>query len=126
MQDEAADSEAAAPDTPERLRSRLKSIVLVCEACPRRSKGPKRIGAKRVAKALRGACRDAGVAKPRIVLTSCLGACPKKAFTVAATGPGGDVTMLAFRRGDDANAAVAALFPGYSGSNSTSSAPSAT
>ncbi|MEO8081590.1 MAG: hypothetical protein ABI641_13745, partial [Caldimonas sp.] len=61
----------------------------------------------------------------RVVLTTCMGACPKKAFTVAAAAPSGAIVMVAFRRGDDAGAAVATLFPdAYS--KSTSSAPSLT
>ena len=114
----------AHPHAPVPLRAGWKNVVLVCKACEKRNKGPKRMPAKELAKALRGACRDARVARPRIVLTSCMGACPKKAFTVAAAGVGGAVTMLAFRRGDDAAAAVDALFGAYS--NSTSSTPSAT
>ena len=113
-------------EPPARLRSRLQHIALVCGACEKRSKGPKPGTTKRVTKALRSASRSAGVGKVRIVVTSCLGACPKKAVTVAAPGPAGDVVMLACRRDGDANAAVAALFGPYSASNSTSSAPSPT
>lgn len=85
--------------------------MLVCKACEKRGKGPKKIAARDVAKQLGRACRDAGVPRSRVVLTSCMGACPKKAFTVAAVAPSGHITMIAFRRGDDAGAAVAALFP---------------
>ena len=97
--------------SPRPLRAGWKSVVLVCKACEKRSKGPKKITARDVARQLGRACRDAGVPRPRVVLTTCMGACPKKAFTVAAAAPSGDIAIIAFRRGDDADAAVAMLFP---------------
>lgn len=97
--------------SPRPLRAGWKSVVLVCRACEKRSKGPKKIAARDVAKQLGRACRDAKVPRSRVVLTSCMGACPKKAFTVVAAAPSGRITMIAFRRGDDAGAAVDALFP---------------
>jgi predicted metal-binding protein len=114
---------------PETLRPGWKSVVLVCKACEKRSKGPKKLSAKELAKALGRACRDAKVPRSRVVLTTCMGACPKKAFTVAAAAPSGHITMIAFQRGDDAGAAVATLFLAASSepySNSTSSTPSPT
>ena len=92
------------------LRPRFERVVLVCKACEKRSKGPKKLAARELAKKLGGAWRDAGLPRARVVLTGCLGACPKKAFTIAAAKPAGGVTMLAFRRGDDVAAAVLALF----------------
>ena len=122
--------EPSAAVRPVPIRAGWKSVVLVCKACEKRSKGPKKIAARDVAKQLGRACRDAKVARARVVLTTCLGICPKKAFTVAAASPGGPVATIVFRRGDDAAAAVAALFPSTADaapqSNSTSSAPSAT
>ena len=118
-----------APHAPAPLRPGWKSVVLVCKACEKRSKGPKKIGAREVAKQLGRACRDAKVPRVRVVLTTCMGACPKKAFTVAAASSSGGVTTIAFRRGDDSAAAAAVLFPvptTDAQSNSTSSAPSAT
>ena len=118
-----------APHAPAPLRPGWKSVVLVCKACEKRSKGPKKIGAREVAKQLGRACRDAKVPRVRVVLTTCMGVCPKKAFTVAAASSSGGVTTIAFRRGDDSAAAAAVLFPvptTDAQSNSTSSAPSAT
>lgn len=100
-----------AGDAPRTLRHGWKSVVLVCKACEKRSKGPKKITARRVAKDLGRACRNAAVPRPRVVLTTCMGACPKKAFTVAAAAPSGHITLIAFARRDDAAAAVATLFP---------------
>ena len=93
------------------LRPGWKSVVLVCKACEKRSKGPKKLSAREVAKDLARACRDADVPRARVVLTTCMSACPKKAFTVAAAAPDGRIEAIAFRRGDDAAEAVAALFP---------------
>ncbi len=117
------------PDAPAPLRPGWKSVVLVCKACEKRSKGPKKIGARAVARQLGRACRDAKVPRVRVVLTTCMSACPKKAFTVAAASSSGAITTIAFRRGDDPAAAAAVLFPAPTTgpqSNSTSSAPSAT
>ena len=103
--------------------------MLVCKACEKRSKGPKKIAAREVAKQLGRACRDAKVPRVRVVLTTCMSACPKKAFTVAAAASSGAITTIAFRRDDDPAAAAAVLFPSPPAdaqSNSTSSAPSAT
>ncbi len=114
---------------PAPLRAGWKSVVLVCRACEKRGKGPKKTAARDVAKRLARACRDRKVPRARVVLTTCMGACPKKAFTVAAAAPSGAIVMVAFRRGDDAAAAVATLFPDAEAdaySKSTSSAPSLT
>ena len=98
------------PGAPEILRPGWNSVVLVCKACEKRSKGPKKITAKEVSRQLKKAAHEARVARPRIVMTGCMGACPKKAFTVAAASPGG-IRMVAFQRGDDPVAAVGALLP---------------
>jgi predicted metal-binding protein len=96
---------------PEPLRPGWKSIVLVCKACEKRSKGPRKITAREVARQLKKAAHEARVPRARIVMTSCMSACPKKAFTVAAASPGGEIEMVAFHRGDDPGAAIALLFP---------------
>lgn len=98
-------------DAPKILRPGWHSAVLVCQACEKRSKGPKKITARELARQLKKAAHEAKVARPRIVMTSCLGACPKKAFTVAAASPEGSIRMVAFRRGDDAGTAIEALLP---------------
>ena len=97
--------------SPASLRPGWKSVVLVCKACEKRSKGPKKVTAREVARQLGRACRDAKVPRARVVLTTCMSACPKKAFTVAAAAADGRIETIAFRRGDDAAEAVAVLFP---------------
>ena len=92
----------------EELKTRFETAMLLCRACTKRGSGPPKKELKELARALRGAARDAGHPRPRVVLTSCLGACPKKAFTLAATRADGRVAMLAVRGDDDPAAAVAA------------------
>lgn len=91
------------------LKAGFDTALLLCRACGKRGDGPPKRETKETARRLRAAARDAGHRKPRVLFTSCLGACPKKAFTLAATGADGRVTMVAFRREDAPEAAVAAL-----------------
>ena len=94
------------------VRPGWQHIVLVCRACEKRKKGPKAgFGAKDVAKALSAAMRAARVPKSRIVLTTCMGICPKRAVAVAAAAPEGRVGVVAWHKSDDPQAAVALLFP---------------
>lgn len=92
----------------ETLKTRFETALLLCRACGKRGSGPPKKETKELAKRLRGAARDAGHPRPRVILTGCLGACPKKAFTLAGTGADGRVAMVAVRLDDDAGAAVAA------------------
>jgi hypothetical protein len=94
---------------PDVLKPGFGTAILLCRACGKRSAGPPKKDAKKTAKRLRTAAREAGHVRPRVVLTACLGACPKKAWTLAALRPGGSVAMVAFRSDGDADAAVAAL-----------------
>jgi predicted metal-binding protein len=93
----------------EAVKTRFETALLLCRACAKRGDGPPKKETKELARRLRGAARDAGHPRPRVVLTSCLGACPRKAFTLAATGADGRVAMVAVRADDDAAAAVAAV-----------------
>ena len=68
-----------------------KHILMVCKACEKRSKGPKKFGAKQLSKALSPALRQARLPKTRVVYTTCLGLCPKKAVAVATTAADGAV-----------------------------------
>ena len=94
---------------PDVLKPGFDTAILLCRACGKRSAGPPKKDAKTAAKRLRAAAREAGHSRPRVVLTGCLGACPKKAWTLAATQPGGELAMVAFRTDGDADAAVALL-----------------
>ena len=88
-------------------------MLMVCKACEKRSKGPKKLDAKQLARAVSPALRQARVPKTRIVFTTCMGLCPKKAIAVATAAPDGTVNLIAWRKSDEAAAAnaVAALFP---------------
>ena len=91
------------------LRPGWKQIVMVCKACEKRSKGPKKFGARKVARALSSALRQARQPKTRIVQTTCLGLCPKQAVAVAAAAPAGAMHVIAWRKADDAGDALRAL-----------------
>lgn len=91
------------------LRPGWKQIVMVCKACEKRSKGPKKFGARKVARALSSALRQARQPKTRIVQTTCMGLCPKQAVAVAAVAPAGAMHVIAWRKADDAGDALRAL-----------------
>ncbi len=105
-----ADPHESGAAAPKRIRPGWRTAILVCKACEKRRSGPRKVKAKDVGKAIARAARDSRLGKVRVVYTSCLGACPKKALTVAATPPGEPAAMVAFRRGDDPASTVAALF----------------
>jgi predicted metal-binding protein len=92
-------------------------LVMICQACEKRSKAPKKFGAKKVAHALSSALRRARQPKTRIVQTTCMGLCPKRAVAVAAGAPDGTVQVIAWRKFDDANAALQALLAAAVGAN---------
>jgi hypothetical protein len=60
-------------------------VVLVCRHCERRSSGPTKLRAKEVRKQLKHELGHARF-KSRVLETSCLGLCPKKALAMAAIG----------------------------------------
>lgn len=91
------------------LKPGFATAILLCRPCGKRSSGPPKGATKETARGLRAAARQAGHPRPRVLLTGCMGACPKKAFAVAATAPDGRIAMLALRAGDDPAAAVEAL-----------------
>ncbi len=84
---------------------------MVCKACEKRSRAPKKFSAKVLAKSISPALREARVPKTRFVYTSCMGLCPKKAIAVATPAADGSVTLIAWRKSDDPTAGVAVLFP---------------
>ncbi len=101
---------ATATDPIRSLSPGWQQIVMVCKACEKRSNGPKKFGAKKVARALLLALRQAGQPKTRTVQTSCLGLCPKRAVAVAACAPGGAVHVIAWHKRVDAGEAWRVLF----------------
>ena len=63
-----------------------ESLFLVCKDCRRRKDGPKHIKARPLAKEIKYQVKD-GAPGARVVLTSCLKLCPKRATSVAFVGP---------------------------------------
>ena len=59
------------------------AVVLVCKACRKRAGLPASLKSKTVAAEVRNATRDRK-RRPRVLLTSCLGLCPKSAAAIAA------------------------------------------
>ena len=65
---------------------KFAGAVLVCGDCERRGSGPKKLRAKEVRKTLKRKLGNARF-RLRIVQSSCLGLCPKKAMTLLAIQP---------------------------------------
>lgn len=59
-----------------------QALVVVCKDCQKRGSGPKRLKAKEVVREARVALK-AERPRPRVVLSGCLGLCPKRAIAVA-------------------------------------------
>ena len=81
-------------DATEAQRPSWEAVVLVCKDCGKRSNGPDGLKAKAVMHEVK---RSLGGLKPRprTVLTSCLGLCPKRAMAVAGAGNGGEARIIA-------------------------------
>lgn len=90
---------------PERLKSSLKGVLLVCHDCEDRSSGPAKLRSKAVRKRLREALRLAK-GRLRVAATGCLGPCPKKAMTVLLSASG-EVSVYALQRRGQADAVSA-------------------
>ncbi len=78
----------------------FQAVVLVCRECEGRKNGPEHLDSRQVRKGLKHALRDQ---KPRarIVESSCLGTCPKKALMVAAMRSGQLIQGLEIQPSDD-------------------------
>jgi hypothetical protein len=57
-------------------------LVLICNECCQRKNGPKRLRPKALARSIKSELKT-NARKARIVLTTCLKLCPKKATSVA-------------------------------------------
>lgn len=67
---------------PTALEPSFHGVLLVCRECEKRGSGPKDLRSKDVRKVARQ-CVKAERGRVRVVTSSCLGPCPKKAMTVA-------------------------------------------
>jgi predicted metal-binding protein len=75
------------------VQVKFSSVMLVCGDCEKRSNGPSRLSAKDVRKDFKHRLADTSH-KFRIVQSSCLGLCPKKALAVVAL-PAGQPLVVA-------------------------------
>lgn len=89
---------------PERLETSWPAVLLVCKECRKRGSGPRDIKTKDAVRELRIALKH-DRPRPRVLLTNCMGLCPKKALAVAwADGQGAPraVGMTTTAQADDA------------------------
>jgi hypothetical protein len=75
---------------------RWDTVFLVCKQCRKRSNGPEHLKTKALARTLRAATREQRP-RPRIVMTSCLGLCPKRAIALAYVGMQARPRILAIK-----------------------------
>jgi predicted metal-binding protein len=94
--------------SPEPSSPSWDAVLLVCKACRGRSQAPKGMKNKAVMQEAKRALRDARP-RPRSVLSSCLGLCPKGATAVAFAGDGRATRIVAVRSLAETSAAVASL-----------------
>ena len=87
---------------------KFRGAVLVCGDCEDRSSGPRKLRARDVRKLLK---QDLGAARfrLRVVESSCLGLCPKKAIAVAAVAVGGPGLLAEIHREEDVATVAARL-----------------
>lgn len=70
------------------------SVLLVCKACRKRAKLPATLKSKAVASAIRRELADEK-RRPRVLLSSCLGLCPKSALAMACVSERGAASIAA-------------------------------
>lgn len=67
---------------------------MVCKACRKRAKLPATLKSKAVASAIRRELADEK-RRPRVLLSSCLGLCPKSALAIACVSERGGASIAA-------------------------------
>ena len=65
------------------VKAKFQGLVLICGKCEKRSSGPRKLTSKEARKTIKSAL-GAQKTRLRIVQSSCLGLCPKKAIAIAA------------------------------------------
>jgi hypothetical protein len=75
-------SKTAKRDETIALSPSWESLFLICKDCRRRKDGPKHLKARALAKEIKHQVNDSAP-RARVVLTTCLKLCPKKATSVA-------------------------------------------
>jgi predicted metal-binding protein len=85
--------------TPEGSSPKWQAVYLICKQCGDRKNGPKRLKPKELVSSIRSHVRDERP-RPRILLSSCLGMCPKKSVAIAFVGSGQPPRWLAVRKAE--------------------------
>jgi len=99
---------ASPAPVPPFVKPKFGGLLLVCSDCQRRSSGP----TKHSAKEWRSELKKAVGHQPtrwRIVESTCLGLCPRKATAIAAAVTGGPVRLAEVRRKGDLQALAEGL-----------------
>jgi predicted metal-binding protein len=78
-----------APESPS-----WNALLLVCKACRKRGSGPKGMKTRDVTAELRRGLKSTKP-RPRVVTSSCLGLCPKRAVAIAAVAAGSAPRIVA-------------------------------
>lgn len=104
---------SAAPDPALLVKVKFGGVVLVCGECEDRSNGPSKLNAKTVRKELKRGLVQSPV-RLRIVESSCLGLCPKKAMAVAAVAAGRPLLAAEVRSDQEAAALAATVAAAFS------------
>lgn len=89
-----------APDALLPVSVKFDSVVLVCGDCEKRSNGPARLSAKQVRKDLKHQLASAPH-KFRVVQSTCIGLCPKKALVVVAIPAGRPLQVVELKSEPD-------------------------
>jgi predicted metal-binding protein len=89
--------------------TKWNSLFLVCKQCRKRGNGPDE-KAKKLMGVIRGQTRDSA-SRPRVVLTNCLGVCPKEATAVAFASPDVSPRVFSVKSESELETAVAYLMP---------------
>lgn len=77
-------------------RPRFQAVYLVCKACGDRGNGAKKLTPKQLVALVRREAR-ATTLRSRVVSTSCLGLCPKKAVALARAADSAPLAIVAVR-----------------------------
>jgi hypothetical protein len=99
---------AAAPDDSLLVKVKFAGVVLVCGDCEERSNGPSKFKARSARKELKRGLVQSPV-RLRIVESTCLGLCPKKAIAATAVAPGHKLLAAELCDEEDAQAFAATI-----------------
>lgn len=88
--------------------AKFGTVYLVCKACGKRSGGARKFKPKEVASLIRRSAK-ADATRSRVVLTTCLGLCPKKATAVARVATGSPTRIVAIEARREIDRAVRLL-----------------